>query len=178
MVLYKTVLADPPWPERGGGKIKRGADRHYGLMSVDDIILTMEAVLGGRVSPVGCHLYLWVTNNYLPAGLNVVEALGFRYVTTITWVKDKMGLGQYFRGMSEHCLFGVQGSLPYRVRPNGKRAQGVTAFLEPRASHSQKPDGIFAMAEQVSWPPRLEMFARQKRVGWDCWGDEVEADFT
>ena len=26
---YSTVLADPPWPESGGGKVKRGADRHY-----------------------------------------------------------------------------------------------------------------------------------------------------
>lgn len=26
---YKTIYADPPWPEQGGGKIKRGADRHY-----------------------------------------------------------------------------------------------------------------------------------------------------
>ncbi len=25
---YKTIYADPPWPEVGGGKIKRGADRH------------------------------------------------------------------------------------------------------------------------------------------------------
>lgn len=26
---YRTVYLDPPWPERGGGKSKRGADRHY-----------------------------------------------------------------------------------------------------------------------------------------------------
>jgi hypothetical protein len=28
---YRTIYIDPPWPERGGGKIKRGADRHYSL---------------------------------------------------------------------------------------------------------------------------------------------------
>ena len=26
---YRVIYADPPWPEYGGGKIKRGADRHY-----------------------------------------------------------------------------------------------------------------------------------------------------
>ncbi len=26
---YKCVTMDPPWLERGGGKCKRGADRHY-----------------------------------------------------------------------------------------------------------------------------------------------------
>ena len=35
---YKTIYADPPWPEQGGGKIKRGADRHYPLMPVKEII--------------------------------------------------------------------------------------------------------------------------------------------
>jgi hypothetical protein len=34
---YGTILADPPWLERGGGKIKRGADRHYPLMKTRDI---------------------------------------------------------------------------------------------------------------------------------------------
>ncbi len=34
---YKTIYADPPWMEKGGGRIKRGADRHYPLMRLDDI---------------------------------------------------------------------------------------------------------------------------------------------
>lgn len=56
---YGTILADPPWPERGGGKIKRGADRHYPLMDLTDI------------------LALWVKGE-------VMKAWGFRYVTCIT----------------------------------------------------------------------------------------------
>ena len=35
---YKTIYADPPWNEIGGGKIKRGADRHYKLMKTKDIV--------------------------------------------------------------------------------------------------------------------------------------------
>ena len=27
--MYKTIYADPAWGEKGGGKIKRGADNHY-----------------------------------------------------------------------------------------------------------------------------------------------------
>ena len=34
---YKTIYADPPWNEQGGGKIKRGADRHYPLMKTKEI---------------------------------------------------------------------------------------------------------------------------------------------
>lgn len=52
---YKTIYADPPWPERGGGKIKRGADRHYPLMTVRDIAALPVQDLA---DPAGCHLYL------------------------------------------------------------------------------------------------------------------------
>jgi hypothetical protein len=34
---YKTIYADPPWSEVGGGQIVRGAQRHYSLMKTEDI---------------------------------------------------------------------------------------------------------------------------------------------
>ncbi len=34
---YSVILADPPWFERGAGQVKRGADRHYGLMRTSEI---------------------------------------------------------------------------------------------------------------------------------------------
>ena len=70
---YKTLYLDPPWPERGGGKIKRGADRHYNLMSLDEIAALPVRELA---DPEGCHLYLWVTNNYLKAGLDLLSRWG------------------------------------------------------------------------------------------------------
>ena len=87
---YKTIYADPPYWEVGGGKIKRGADRHYPLMKTADICKLPVADLADE----NCHLYLWATNNHLPDAFKVIEAWGFRYVTIITWLKDKIGLGQ------------------------------------------------------------------------------------
>jgi N6-adenosine-specific RNA methylase IME4 len=124
------------------------------------------------------HLYLWTTNNYLPSALIVMETWGFAYKTCITWAKTsmKLGLGQYFRGMTEHCLFGTRGpALPYRVRTDGKRAQGTTLILAPRGEHSVKPAKVYEYAELVSYEPRLELFARQKRQGWTVWGLEAPA---
>lgn len=176
MQTYCTIVADPPWPEYGGGKIRRGANAHYALMSVEEIKGLGEEVKRLR-GLEGCHLYLWVTNNYLPAGLEVMEAWGFEYRTCIAWGKTtengipSMGLGQYFRGASELCLFGVYGHLPYRMTDGDepKRGQGRTLILAPRQEHSQKPEALMDMAETVSHPPRLEMFARRQRLGWDIW---------
>ena len=83
MKTYCTIVADPPWPEQGGGKIRRGADRHYPLMTVREIEHLEFKIMPLR-SEEGCHLYLWVTNNYLPAGLEVMKAWGFVYKTVIT----------------------------------------------------------------------------------------------
>lgn len=172
---YGTILADPPWPERGGGRIKRGADGHYDVMRVSGIIALMVQ-LAHRYALPDSHLYLWVTNNYLEHGLAVMRACGFRYVTTITWLKDKVGLGQYYRGVTEHCLFGIRGRPGYRYQWDGRRAQGRTGFTAVRTDHSRKPEQIHVWAEVVSPGPYIELFARHRRPGWAVWGREVNKE--
>ena len=167
---YRTLYVDPPWSEVGGGKIKRGADRHYSVMKTKDIIKIKDMI--NKVSEDNAHLYLWVTNNFLIDGLKVMEEWGFRYITTITWAKDRFGLGQYFRGQTEHCLFGVKGRLPYKLK-DGKRQQGTTLIEEKRLEHSRKPDKMYEYIEKVSYGNYLELFARNKREGWDSWGNEI-----
>ena len=170
MTKYKTIYADPAWSEMGGGKIKRGADKHYKTMKTKDIINMKDIV--ECVSENNAHLYLWVTNNFLKDGLKVMEEWGFRYVTMITWGKDRFGLGQYFRGQTEHCLFGIKGKLPYKIK-DGKRQQGTTLINAKRQEHSKKPEEMYDYIERVSYGNYLELFARNKREGWDSWGNET-----
>lgn len=199
MMLYKTIMIDPPWHEKGASRTKRGADKHYPLLKTEDIIRTIKE--SGVFTPnQKCHLYLWVTNNFLPDGLRVISELGFRYITNIVWVKDKFGLGYYFRGQHELCLFAVKGHLPpqhkifnnnyWTMRRRKKSEDGgrtqwsgatqkacvktpITVIHEKRRKHSQKPLKMYRLIETVSPPPRLEMFARERRQGWDVWGSEV-----
>lgn len=127
---YVCILMDPNWNERGGGKIKRGADRHYPVMKTPDI---RNLILSsGAFQPAqDCHLWMWATNNYLGDALWLYEQLGFRYLTNFPWTKGelkeieatvdgqdrsileyrpgKMGIGQYGRGCHELLLFGVKG---------------------------------------------------------------------
>lgn len=172
---YKTIYIDPPWEEKGGGKIKRGADKHYKTMSVKEI----KALPIPRLADLnGCHLYMWVTNNFLEKAFEILKEWGFEYITIITWNKDRFGLGQYYRGITEHCLFArTKKCLPYKsaLLPNGKkkRCQGVTGFYEEKTIHSRKPIKMREMIEKVSYEPRIELFARQYADGWDCWGNEV-----
>lgn len=178
---FKCIVMDPPWLERGGGKCKRGADRHYPLMATSDIAKTVLH------SPVwmpadSCHLWMWVTDNFLLDGLGLIERFGFRYVRQFYWIKTlsedpvdeselQQGLGQYARGSSETCLFAVRGEA--MVPPPANRPKNV--IFAPRGRHSEKPDKAFTYwFEKISQGPRLEMFSRSPRFGWTVWGNQVE----
>ena len=168
MSVYRCVVIDPPWPEHGGGKIKRGADRHYALMSTDAIRVLLEHTIEPKIAE-DAHLWLWVTNNYLQSGLLLMSALRFRYVNNLVWVKPTRGLGQYLRGQHELCLFGVRGKT---MLPADRTRSTVVHWAKGR--HSAKPDGAFETFEAVSPGPRLEVFARAPREGWDVWGNEAD----
>ena len=160
---YKTIYADPPWNEQGGGKIKRGADRHYSLMKTDEI----KNLNVSSIADDNCWIFLWVTNNFLKDGIDVLESWSFRYVTNFVWAKDRFGIGYYFRGQHELCLFGVKGNL----KPIKRNVPSI--IYARRTKHSKKPDVIRDMIFDMSHAPRIELFAREKVTGWDAWGNEI-----
>lgn len=165
---YRTLYLDPPWEEVGGGRIKRGADSHYAVMKQSEL-LTLPI---GNLAEPSAHIYLWVTNNFLEDGLELLSAWRFQYKTTITWAKDRFGLGQYFRGQTEHCLFGVRGVLPYKS-DDGRRLQGRTLITAPRQEHSAKPKQMREMIDLVSYGPKIELFGRDVPDSWDAIGNEL-----
>lgn len=174
MKKFKTILLDPPWNERGGGKIKRGADKHYPVMKTPEIICTILQSTHWNEIDENAHMYLWVTNNFLEDGLFVMKSLGFRYVTNIVWIKDRIGLGQYARGKHEILLFGTRGEKHTLVK---KDNNSLTSVIEAkRNKHSKKPDESFEWIESRSYGPYLELFSRSKREGWVVWGNEINEE--
>lgn len=171
---FGACLMDPPWLERGSGKVKRGADRHYPLMSKEKILSEVTHAPEWRMAP-DSHLWMWVTNNFLQDGLWLMVELGYRYVTNAVWVKMKhgnlqIGLGQYMRGAHELLLFGVAG----KAMVPDPRNRPPTVIIAKRGKHSAKPDEQYELVRKVSRRgPYLEMFARRTRPGWTSWGDQI-----
>ena len=171
--MYSTILLDPPWPERGGGKIKRGADRHYQVISsriaMIRVIMTSPA---WKPNP-DAHVYMWSTDNYLSWAMWIMECLGVKMHRTLPWTKPgRMGLGQYFRGCHELLLFGTIGRGKSVCKPGTFRTDalcGAPSF----GRHSAKPERAHVLIESRSMGPYMEMFARNTRVGWSSWGNEV-----
>jgi N6-adenosine-specific RNA methylase IME4 len=171
MDKYTTVMMDPPWMERGGGKIKRGADRHYPLVPTSGL----PALIRGfpeynRINFDGASLWMWATANFLGDAIWLMRELGAVYVTNCVWVKDSVGLGQRFRMQHEHLLYGRWGAVPV---PPPERRQAST-FTAPRGRHSEKPDESYRLIETHDPPgPRLEFFARRGMPGWGAVGNEA-----
>jgi N6-adenosine-specific RNA methylase IME4 len=164
-LTFPTILADPPWDvlQRGG----RGADRHYPVMTVEEI----ASLPVGKLANSDAHLWLWVTNATLFSGQVVMAAWGFTYRSCLTWVKPGLGLGSYYlRNNTEHLLLGTKGQAPilFRSQP--------TWLYAPKQDHSHKPEEQYAVIERCSPGPYLELFARRKRPGWQAWGNEVASD--
>lgn len=161
---YQTILADPPWKYgKGWGW---GAGEYYELMNIETICALQVP------SADNAHLYLWTPNGMIKDALKVMESWGFRQKTIITWAKPYSIFGYYFKGQTEQLLFGVRGRLP----PLSRRE--TTLLNAPNGRHSQKPETMYRKIEAISPPPRLELFARQKREGWDVWGNEVESNIV
>ena len=112
------------------------------------------------------HLYLWVPNALIDEGSEVMKAWGFEYKTALTWAKFSLGIGNYFRNSTEQVLFGIRGRLPVLRRDVG------TWFLARSREHSRKPDEFYRIVESMSPGPRIDVFSREKRLGWDQYGNQ------
>lgn len=170
---YQIIYADPPWSYTDKCHAgKRGAEYKYQCMSIDEI----KTLPIQRVSDDNCVLFMWVTFPMIQEGLNTIKAWGFTYKTIgFNWVKRNKnalswfwGMGNWTRSNSEICLIGVKG------KPKRISAKVHSVVDTPIESHSKKPDEVRKRIVQLCGDvPRIELFARQKAEGWDCWGNEV-----
>lgn len=80
------------------------------------------------------------------------------------------------RNVTELLLFGIKKkSAPNRTLAPA-RSQ-VNLIRTMKREHSRKPDEIIPIIESCSLEPRIELFARGDREGWDMWGDQATADY-
>ena len=173
---FGVILADLQW--RFANRTGKVAPEHQRLMRYPTMALEeIQALPVAQVASQRSHLYLWVPNALLAAGLSVMQSWGFTYKTNIVWVKvrkdggpDGRGVGFYYRNVTELCLFGTRGSL--RTLPPARRQ--VNILPTRKREHSRKPDELYDVIEQCSPGPYLELFARYRRPGWMQWGNQLE----
>lgn len=164
---FPCIVIDPPWPmekiERDERPNQFGFD--YPTMSEDELKAWPHI---HSKAATNCHLYMWTTHKFLPMALRVVEHWGFSYQCLMTWVKN-VGMTPYsWMYSTEHVLFCRRGYLS--LEKLGLRLD----FQAKVREHSRKPEEFYELVRQVSPGPRLDVFSRESREGFEQLGNEVE----
>jgi len=161
---FNVIYADPPWKYDFTMTYSRDITNHYPVMDLDEIKNIKVP------SAKDAILLLWTTVTKLEESLEVLNAWGFTYKTHMVWVKDKIGMGYWFRGKHEVLLLGIKGNFktpnPSTLKPSVLEA--------PRKEHSVKPHEVYEIIENYFPDGKyLELFSRNKRENWTMWGNEV-----
>jgi N6-adenosine-specific RNA methylase IME4 len=171
---FCSVSADPGWPHRSNSVDRpgRNARRHYHCPTLEEI----AALPVGEVVADNAVLWLWVPGPFLVIGAHIpiMRAWGFKPTASgFVWIKTNRdgsiftGTGHTTRKNAEFCVLGKRGK-------SVRRAADVhEVILAPRREHSRKPDEFYRRAERYSGGPYLDLFPREKRVGWVAYGDEI-----
>jgi len=119
-----------------------------------------------------CTMFQWVPDSLLNVGMQVFAHYGFTYKGPIVWDKMSIGTGWWCRSRTEHCLYGIRG------KAKAFHLQVPNIFQATRTGHSRKPDVfweryVYPLAAAQSRQPCIELFARETRPGWDCFGNEI-----
>jgi site-specific DNA-methyltransferase (adenine-specific) len=174
---YNVIYADPPWKYgewgKGGPNSIFPKDKNialpmpYGTMTVDEI----ENLPIKEIASENCELYLWTTQKYLPTTFDIMNTWGFKYCQTLVWCKKPRGTGQggVYCPTTEFLLLGRKGRMP-----KIKRIDTTWWEIKRQKRHSKKPDFFRDMLTQIYGNvPKIELFARERVLGWDAWGNEV-----
>lgn len=165
MKKYKIIYADPPW--------KYDSAMRYGVKDKEYKVMTLQDICKLPIKDItdnDCILFIWATYPKLKEALEVIDAWGFNYRSiAFQWIKkNKSGVGNYYgmgywtRGNTEPCLLATKGK-PKRINND------VFQIVESRLrKHSQKPDMVYTKIERLMGDlSRIELFAREKKEGWD-----------
>jgi N6-adenosine-specific RNA methylase IME4 len=148
----------------------------------------IEQLPVGELAACHAHLFLWITGPFLARGMHlpVMRAWGFEPSSTaFVWIKPNRkafanggffldetlfakGMGHTTRQNAEYVVLGRRGK-PRRLCKDVHQL-----IIQPRREHSRKPDEFYARVERYCTGPYIELFARQRRPGWDCWGNEID----
>jgi N6-adenosine-specific RNA methylase IME4 len=167
--LYGVIYIDPPWKFEtfSDNGMDRSADNHYPTMSMQSL---SELVMPAAKD---CIMFMWATVPMMPEAIDLLTDWGFTYKSHIAWVTDRLGTGYWTRNKHELLLIATKGNVPAPAM--GMQPPSVIEL--PVMKHSEKPE-FFADMIKSLYPttPKVEIFARIGRPGWDVIGNEAPDD--
>lgn len=160
--VFDVIVIDPPWRyDRQPADVGLRGEVDYATMTLDQ--LKAERLPAAD----NCVLWLWTTNSFMREAYDLLDAWGFTAKTILTWDKVNLGLGDWLRNVTEHCILAVRG------RPVVTLSNQTTLIREARREHSRKPETFYALVNQLCPGRKYEHFSRTPRAGYVGYGIEA-----
>lgn len=172
---YSIIYADPPWKQSKGGKksVRKnssGKPLDYKTISLEEIKEHLKQATS--LTTENSVLFLWTIDKYLFEAQKIAEELGYKLHARMIWNKVT-GIPAAFtiRYGHEYLLYMYKGKLLPVEKEERGRIHSV--FTEQVKKHSQKPNIAYEIIERL-YPNKnkIELYARNHRENWDCWGNE------
>ena len=168
---YQIIYADPPWPIRWVNvpTVSGFKGLQYPTMAIAEMCNLPVKDIADDYS----KCFVWTTNHFLLEGLFLIRSWGFQFDKLWVWCK-KTGAGGHPRTATEYVIEGTRGLI--KSISSHENATN-NWFIAERGKHSEKPEVVRDMIDRF-YPncTKIELFARHKALGWDCWGNEVQSD--
>lgn len=165
---YGTIVIDPPWPMKKIEREVRPNQVEFDYPTMDYEVLRAFRVKFQLLADINCHVFMWTTQKFLPMALRLFEDYEIKYVLTLVWHKaggfQPVGLPQY------NCEFALYGRIGTPEFLDTKAFD--CCFEAPRAEHSRKPNEFYDLVKRVTPDGRIDVFSREKRDGFDQYGNE------
>lgn len=176
---YSIIYTDPPWQQTKGGAKKvrpnsSGKPLDYQVMSMG-YIKALHGLILPTITEKKHNVFMWTIDKYLHETEWMMEELGYRLHARIIWDKCNGPNPAYTLRFSNEYLLWFYQKGNILMPCDNMRGKYTTVIREQsQRPHSKKPIAAYEMFENM-FPrtKKLEMFARNKREGWDCWGNEV-----
>ncbi|TXH13726.1 MAG: hypothetical protein E6R03_10860 [Hyphomicrobiaceae bacterium] len=180
---YDFILVDFPWDYYASTHTNQVLN-HYDTMTIEEgSRMPFRELFRDAKSAVA---FFWATAPLMHLCFKLGESLDLQYRgTPYVWVKTKRD--------APNTPIGATGVRPTFVKPICEFVLAFTyrkkgrplpilqenqsqLILAPRGEHSEKPSLIYTKIEDLfgRHTPRLDMFSRTSREGWDSFGNEVD----
>jgi N6-adenosine-specific RNA methylase IME4 len=177
---YDVVAIDAPWPWQAYSEngYEKSPEAQYQTMTMADIAALR---VGDLLAPSGAVI-MWATWPLIEQQCGIMRRWGLVPKTGGVWAKRtihgklRWGTGYVLRSVCEPFLIGT---LPGANIARGKVANMIETIMDAALDglareHSRKPEEFYQLVEKLVPDGRkADIFARQHREGWDCWGNEA-----
>lgn len=173
---YDIFYTDPPWKQTKGNLRKcrpnQGKQLDYNTCDLSEILSIHKTAFEHSSSKH--NVFMWTIDKYLHETEILMKKLGYELHARFIWDKGN-GIAPAFtvRFSHEYLLwFYKKGKI--LMPSKNVRGRYTTVLREASTKHSKKPLCAYEMIEDMFPNARkIELFARNNRTEWDCWGNEV-----